>query len=133
VEALEAAELQLLATAEPITLDGERLVLRANVDLPEEAELQRAAKENNRDFMAALWREARRSPAEFGELPVEIYDEVILRDAWGTPIVFMPGMHPAIGIALEDRPFFLSAGPDGRFRTLEDNLYSYEEGRDVGG
>jgi phosphotransferase system enzyme I (PtsI) len=38
VEALEAAELQLLATAEPITLDGERLVLRANVDLPEEAE-----------------------------------------------------------------------------------------------
>ena len=27
-------------------------------------------------------------------------DELTLRDAWGTPIVFMPGMHPAIGMAL---------------------------------
>jgi phosphotransferase system enzyme I (PtsI) len=37
-EAREAAELRLLATAEPITRDGQLLVLRANVDLPEEAE-----------------------------------------------------------------------------------------------
>jgi phosphotransferase system enzyme I (PtsI) len=33
------AEMSALATAEPITQDGVRLVLRANVDLPEEAEL----------------------------------------------------------------------------------------------
>ena len=57
-----------------------------------------------------------------------VYDEVTLRDAWGTPIVFMPAMHPAIGMALGNRPFFVSAGPDRMFRTLEDNLYSYEQG-----
>jgi hypothetical protein len=31
-------------------------------------------------------------------------------------------------MALGDRPFFVSAGPDRRFLTREDNLYSYEEG-----
>jgi hypothetical protein len=64
----------------------------------------------------------------FGDLPVSVYDEVTLRDAWGTPIVFMPSMHPAVGMAPspEDKPFFLSAGPDGRFSTPADNLYSYE-------
>jgi phosphoenolpyruvate-protein phosphotransferase (PTS system enzyme I) len=38
LEAHEADELRLLAEAEPITADGERLVIRANVDLPDEAE-----------------------------------------------------------------------------------------------
>jgi len=38
LEAQEADELRLLSSAEPVTLDGEPLVLRANVDLPEEAE-----------------------------------------------------------------------------------------------
>jgi phosphotransferase system enzyme I (PtsI) len=38
LEEQEAAELLLLAQAEPITRDGVRLVIRANVDLPEEAE-----------------------------------------------------------------------------------------------
>jgi phosphotransferase system enzyme I (PtsI) len=37
-EAHEEAELRTLARAEPVTRDGETLVLRANVDLPEEAE-----------------------------------------------------------------------------------------------
>jgi len=37
-EASAEAELRMLATAEPITRDGERIVLRANVDLPEEAD-----------------------------------------------------------------------------------------------
>jgi phosphotransferase system enzyme I (PtsI) len=36
-EAQDEAELRLLVTAEPITTDGERIVLRANVDLPEES------------------------------------------------------------------------------------------------
>jgi len=36
-EARDEAELRLLVTAEPITTDGERIVLRANVDLPEES------------------------------------------------------------------------------------------------
>jgi phosphotransferase system enzyme I (PtsI) len=39
LEEQEAAELRQLAELEPVTLDGVRLVLRANVDLPEEAEL----------------------------------------------------------------------------------------------
>ena len=37
-EAADTAELQSLAGAEPVTLDGIRIILRANVDLPEEAE-----------------------------------------------------------------------------------------------
>ena len=38
LEAQEQAELRQLAEVEPITLDGQRLILRANVDLPEEAD-----------------------------------------------------------------------------------------------
>ncbi|MDQ3696469.1 MAG: phosphoenolpyruvate--protein phosphotransferase [Gemmatimonadota bacterium] len=38
LEVAETAELALLATAEPVTLDGVRITLLANVDLPEEAE-----------------------------------------------------------------------------------------------
>ena len=37
-ELADTAELQVLSIAEPITLDGVRITLRANVDLPEEAE-----------------------------------------------------------------------------------------------
>ncbi len=37
-EAADTAELQALSMAEPVTLDGVRITLRANVDLPEEAE-----------------------------------------------------------------------------------------------
>ncbi|HEX6573995.1 MAG TPA: phosphoenolpyruvate--protein phosphotransferase [Gemmatimonadaceae bacterium] len=37
-ELATTAELQALSLAEPITLDGERITLRANVDLPEEAD-----------------------------------------------------------------------------------------------
>jgi len=37
-EAADTVELQQLAGAEPVTLDGVRITLRANVDLPEEAE-----------------------------------------------------------------------------------------------
>jgi phosphoenolpyruvate-protein phosphotransferase (PTS system enzyme I) len=37
-EVADTAELSWLATSEPVTLDGIRITLRANVDLPEEAE-----------------------------------------------------------------------------------------------
>ncbi|HVF38979.1 MAG TPA: phosphoenolpyruvate--protein phosphotransferase [Gemmatimonadaceae bacterium] len=37
-EAADAVELQHLALAEPVTIDGVRITLRSNVDLPEEAE-----------------------------------------------------------------------------------------------
>ena len=104
----------------------------AEATLPPETELQEAAKKNNKAFVEALGPEARRHPDEFRNLPASFESEGTLHDAWGTPIVFMPSMHPAVGMALADKPFFLSAGPDRQFRTLADNLYSYEEG-EVGG
>jgi hypothetical protein len=103
--------------------------LRGEDELPDEATLLAAAEANNRDFVLALRGEAAGPHQDlFGPLGGSMYDEVTLRDAWGTPIVFMPGQHPAIGMALGNRPFFVSAGPDRKFRTLEDNLYSYEQG-----
>ena len=94
--------------------------------LPEERVLQERASVNNRAFVAAMQVEARRYPAEFADLPQAFFADGSLSDAWGTPLVFMPALHPAIGMAMENRPFFLSAGPDRRFGTLEDNLFSYE-------
>jgi hypothetical protein len=99
--------------------------------LPDERTLRAAAEANNRSFVQALQVEARRYPAEYAGLPTSFFVEGILPDAWGTPIVFMPALHPAIGMAMENRPFLLSAGPDRRFRTLEDNLFSYEVGEET--
>ncbi len=96
--------------------------------LPPELVLKRNAQLNNRGLVQALRVEARRYPAEYASLPPSFFaEDDTLRDAWGTPIVFMPGLHPAVGMAMENRPFFLSAGPDRLFRTQEDNLFSYEE------
>lgn len=52
--------------------------------------------------------------------------EQVVRDAWGNPIALLLSQHPGIGMAPQNRPFFVSAGPDGRYLTREDNLYSYE-------
>jgi prepilin-type N-terminal cleavage/methylation domain-containing protein len=101
---------------------------KANDTLPKESVLQEAASVNNRAIVAALQVEARRYPAEFADLPQSFFVGDTLPDAWGTPIVFMPALHPAVGMAMKDAPFFLSAGPDLKFHTIEDNLYSYEEG-----
>ncbi|MDB5332185.1 MAG: hypothetical protein JWP03_3336 [Phycisphaerales bacterium] len=95
---------------------------------PDEQALQHAAVTNNRDMVAALRAEAGMSSTAFGGLPEAVYNEATLRDAWGTPIVFMPQQHPAVGTALQNRRFFFSAGPDRLFLSLDDNLYSYEEG-----
>jgi hypothetical protein len=97
-------------------------------NLPPEIVLKQNAQLNNRGLVQALRVEARRYPAEYASLPPSFFaEDDTLRDAWGTPIVFMPGLHPAVGMAMENRPFFLSAGPDRLFRTQEDNLFSYEE------
>ena len=93
----------------------------------DEATLQGRAIENNREFVAALRAEAGSSSELFGGLPDSIYNEATLSDAWGSPIVFMPSMHREIGIAPENHSFFFSAGPDRRYLTQDDNLYSYEE------
>ena len=92
----------------------------------DEAALQRAAVANNREFLRLLRTQEDLSAKVFADLPTSIYDEVNLRDAWGTPIVFMGSYHPAVGTAPRNRYFFFSAGPDGHYLTKADNLYSYE-------
>lgn len=92
----------------------------------DEPTLQRTALRNNRELLRVLRGQVDLTSRTFADLPISIYDEATLRDAWGTPIVFMPAFHPAIGIAPGNRGFFVSAGPDGHFLTRDDNLYSYE-------
>lgn len=62
------------------------------------------------------------------DLPPLMFDQMYLRDAWGSPILMMPRQDPAIGMAPRDRPFFFSAGPDRKYLTRDDNVYSYESG-----
>ena len=94
----------------------------------EESDLQRRAFENNRTFTLALLRQPKltRETIESISLTAQTPENAGIRDAWGGPVVFMPSQHPAIGMAPGDRPFFLSAGPDGRYLTRDDNLYSYD-------
>jgi hypothetical protein len=61
----------------------------------------------------------------FEDLPISYYDGLMVRDAWGSPIVFMSHMNPAVGMAAKGW-FFFSAGPDRKYTTKSDNLYSYE-------
>ena len=115
---------------------------------PDEIALHHTARINNEEFVRALKvflpprTDQSPPPAsasaaitvdpaqEFGELPISIYDEVTLRDAWGDPIVFMAHDNAAIGMASRDHPsFFFSAGPDHRYLSRDDNLYSYEGAR----
>ncbi len=92
---------------------------------PDERILLRNAERNNREMVRAMKTQMDLFAA-FSDLPISYYDETTLRDAWGMPIAFMPAFHPAVGMAPGNRPFFFSAGPDGRFLTRADNLYSYE-------
>ena len=73
---------------------------------------------------------APRAPSFIGQLPVSVYDGVTLRDAWGSPIVFMPAQQRWIGMAPKNpegaSAFFFSAGPDRQYLSRDDNLYSYE-------
>jgi type II secretory pathway pseudopilin PulG len=93
-----------------------------------EASLLHKSTQNNHQLLAVLRAEAGLADQSLGGgLPDAIYNDAFLRDAWGTPIIYMPAMHPSIGMAPQNRRFFFSAGPDGQFLTQEDNLYSYEE------
>jgi hypothetical protein len=55
--------------------------------------------------------------------------EPVVRDAWGNAILLVPRQHDQLGMAPRNEPFFISAGPDGKYLTLDDNLYSYEQTR----
>ncbi len=91
-------------------------------------DLLHAALANCRDIVGVLRRESSQADAVLAELPVSVFDATTIRDAWGSPVVFMPSMHPWVGTAPRDKPyFFFSAGPDRDYLTRDDNLYSYEE------
>ena len=94
---------------------------------PDEATLRRAAMINNAQFVQVLLN--RRTVArEFAGLPNRLYDrgKPRLDDEWGNPIVFMASGNMYIGTAPYGRPFFFSAGRDGKYLTLYDNLNSYD-------
>jgi prepilin-type N-terminal cleavage/methylation domain-containing protein len=92
---------------------------------PEEASLQETAGLNNEGFVRALKADGLLS-GQFNDLSIAYFDEVHVRDAWGSPIVLMTQMHPAIGMTPKGW-FFFSAGPDHQYLTRDDNLYSYEK------
>jgi type II secretory pathway pseudopilin PulG len=93
---------------------------------PVEASLQETADRNNEGFVRALKADGLLT-GRFNDLSIAYYDEAHVRDAWGSPIVLMTQMHPAIGMTAKGW-FFFSAGPDHQYLTRDDNLYSYEKG-----
>jgi prepilin-type N-terminal cleavage/methylation domain-containing protein len=97
---------------------GEQLV-------PPESQLRQSAARNNEAFVRAL-KSAGFLTGKFDDISVAYYDEARVRDAWGSPIVFMSQMHPAIGMNPKGW-FFFSAGPDRQYLTRDDNLYSYDQ------
>lgn len=92
----------------------------------DERALELLTLENNRRFVRALEEGGYMAQRAFRDLPLSIYGESMLRDAWGMPIVLMPRMHRSIGMAPNDAWFFFSAGPDRLYLTRGDNQYSYE-------
>jgi len=87
--------------------------------------LQRPAERNNEAFVRALKSEGLLA-GRFDDLSIAYYDEARVRDAWGTPIVFMAKMNPAIGMNPKGW-FFFSAGPDRQYLTRDDNINSYDQ------
>lgn len=103
--------------------------------LPDEDALLRMAEDHNRSLVSFLRHEHLLREDALGGLPQSSFTDAMIRDAWGSPIILMPSQRPGIGMAPQDKPFFFSAGPDRKYLTTEDNLYSYEdagEGRDGG-
>jgi len=94
----------------------------------DESRLRDNAAANNRELIRTLKSQMDLSAGPFSDLSIANYNEVNVLDAWGSPIVYMPSQHPLIGMAGGDRSFFFSAGPDRRYLTRQDNLYSYEAG-----
>ena len=98
-----------------------------------ESDLLIRSRKNNADFVRylQLTQLASRPDADDDPLASGLHqtgsDPPLLEDPWGTPIVFMAGQNPAIGLPPRDAFFFFSTGPDRLFLTHQDNFYSYEE------
>jgi type II secretory pathway pseudopilin PulG len=118
-----------LPAAQPLVDSGQAI---------DETTLHAAARLNNADFVTALNLAAlakKSNPSDDAtndplrsSLITTGPDTGLLEDPWGSPIVFMPRQDPAIGMAPGDAFFFVSAGPDRKYLTREDNVYSYEGG-----
>jgi len=91
----------------------------------EERAIQITARLNNRDLVRFLRSLPGPAGTFLGNLPLGTYDDLSLRDSWGTPVVFMTRGQNLIGMSSRGY-FFVSAGPDRKFLTRDDNLYSYE-------
>jgi len=96
------------------------------IDIGDEAKQRENALANNRELIRTLKSQVDLSGGPFSDLSIANYNEVNLLDAWGSPVVFMPHQHPLVGMAAGNLGFFFSAGPDRRYLTRQDNLYSYE-------
>ena len=94
----------------------------------DELTLRSNANANNWELVRTLKSQMDLAGGAFNDLSIANYNEVNVLDAWGSPIVYMPHQHPDIGMAAGDRSFFFSAGPDRKYLTRQDNLYSYEAG-----
>ena len=92
----------------------------------DESQLQANALANNKELVRTLKMYIDLSAGPLNELSIANYNEVTIVDAWGSPIVYMPQQHPAVGMAATNSSFFFSAGPDRKYLTRSDNLYSYE-------
>jgi type II secretory pathway pseudopilin PulG len=94
---------------------------------PSEYTLQLLARQNNADFVRYLHLDKMAKTGKPGNDAIaQSMNAGVLEDPWGSPIVFMPSQHPAIGMAPGDAFFFVSAGPDRLFLSHDDNFYSFE-------
>jgi len=104
-----------LGEVPPLLMDEKKL---------SDADLRKRAEENSAQFVRTFTQKT--NLAVFRKLPTALYDQTMLRDAWGTPVVyFHPGARNFV-IDKRGRAYFMSAGPDRKFSATEDNLYSYE-------
>lgn len=113
------------ALADPATVTR---LIRPSSHEPEETLLQFNAVRNNNEFVITFKKYL--GPRVFNDIPLSLYNPTAntLVDAWGTPIVYMPAGALNVGISPQNRDFFMSAGPDRKFSSVVDNLYSYERG-----
>jgi len=103
-------------------------LIRPSPQQPEEPLLQYNGGRNNTEFVQIFKKYV--GPRVFNDIPLSLYNPTAntLVDAWGTPIVYMPAGALNVGISPQNRSFFMSAGPDRKFSSVVDNLYSYERG-----
>ena len=94
----------------------------------DESWLGQRAMEQNKALVRALGVGAREDGAQspLSGVSAMMFDGSSLLDPWGRPIVYLPSGRGEFGTAANNAPFFLSAGPDGRLLTRQDNVYSYE-------